>query len=101
MSSASSSGVGERPVCCLEKILSPLTEIFKEPGAPARSLTGTPNSRSIEFLRLTASALMSAQKKQRLISMVIVGSGKQAIKVGEFPQAASISKGRFGCFHKF
>ena len=41
------------------------------PGAPARSRIEIPSSRSIWFLRLTASALMSAQKKQRLISTAI------------------------------
>ncbi len=44
---------------------------MNEPGAPARSRIGIPSSRSISFLRLTASALMSAQKKQRLISTAI------------------------------
>jgi hypothetical protein len=56
---------------------------MNEPGAPARSRTGTPSSRSILFLRLTASALMSAQKKQRLISTVIavaVQCGTDSVK---------------------
>jgi hypothetical protein len=44
---------------------------MNDPGAPARSRIGIPNSHSILFLRLTASALISAQKKQRLISTVI------------------------------
>lgn len=63
--------LGERPASFLEKICRPLSRTRKEPGAPARRCTEPPSSRSIASLRLTASALMSAQKKQRLISIVM------------------------------
>src|SRR5690349_102786 len=67
----SSAEFGERPDSFFEKIVSPFTRTVSDPGAPVRNRIGTPSSRSISFLRLTASALMSAQKKQRLISTVI------------------------------
>lgn len=56
---------------------------MNDPGAPARTRIGIPSSRSRWFLRLTASAFSSAQKKQRLISTVTIdlrsayGSAKQ------------------------
>jgi hypothetical protein len=66
-----SAASGERPASFFEKICSPLRRTLNEPGAPARRRIGIPSSRSISFLRLTASALISAQKKQRLISTAI------------------------------
>jgi hypothetical protein len=69
----SSFAVGRRPAFFLEKICSPLTNTSNAPGAPARSRIAPPSSRSIWFLRLTASALRSLQKKQRLISTCILG----------------------------
>jgi hypothetical protein len=58
----------------------PSTITFSDPGEPIFILTGIFSSRSMSCFRLTACVLMSFQKKQRLISMVI--SSRWSLVVG-------------------
>src|SRR6185437_1783621 len=82
-----SAAEGGCPCSLREKIRSPLRKTLREPGAPARTGTEIPNAFSRLSLRLTASALMSAQKKQLLISRCTAWVAVYRIYGGEWPTA--------------